>query len=184
MSWERALGTRVAFPPGGATQSPTHLYQAPDIGYVWGAVAHGLIFLHLQERRASRHVRAAHAPRTAASADSTVWSPALRTACRSRPLFRTGESKHHRLWLWVTNSSASRGPEAPFPAGELREHPPAPRPSLKAAAGRAKGTSLARSWLRPSAPYTAGEPPPPVTAASEGRTSGREGTGTEEPHPR
>lgn len=28
---------------------PTHLYQAPNIGYVWGGVTHSFILLHLQK---------------------------------------------------------------------------------------------------------------------------------------
>ena len=39
------------------SRRPTHLDQAPDVGYVRGAVAHGFILLHLQETEMFLSVR-------------------------------------------------------------------------------------------------------------------------------
>lgn len=35
-------------PPQPWGPGATHLYQAPDVGYVWGAVTNSFIFFHLQ----------------------------------------------------------------------------------------------------------------------------------------
>jgi hypothetical protein len=48
---------RLRSNPSLGAQRPTHLYQTPDIGYVWGAVTHSFILLHLQKPKTFPQVR-------------------------------------------------------------------------------------------------------------------------------
>lgn len=92
-------------------RGPTHLYQAPDVGYVRGAVAHSLILLHLQDTETPLRVR--EPVRGAASADST--EPSLPAGCRGQGCFASGGPKHEMTFKFqVINSPASRSPESPL----------------------------------------------------------------------
>lgn len=183
---------RPAHTPGGRmsgagarprAQSPTHLYQAPDIGYVWGAVAHGLILLHLQERRTSLHVRAAHGSlcRQHRPALCFAHSPSLppvaveSAAGGTRPLFQHG-AQAPGTWALGHQQLSQQRPRGPVP-----EHPP---PGPQAAAARAEGWPWPDTGSGCGSPHTAQEPPLPCDSNFGGRGQQPRETGTEEPRPR
>lgn len=104
-----AQGQAVMHCGGGPEPERTHLYQAPDVGYVWGAVAHSLILLHLQRQerpsksegagcslRRAASMTARPAPQCAESL-SFLLAPREPAAGGTRPLFQWGTPAQNDL---------------------------------------------------------------------------------------
>ena len=83
-----------------AREVATHLHQAPDVGYVRRAVAHGLILLHLQGNTAESERRVAGLHRTCSPGGRAVGSlargsQAVRQAQGQRPVSRAISGPQH-----------------------------------------------------------------------------------------
>lgn len=113
----------------GPTQEParapaTHLYQAPDVGYVWGAVTHSFIFLHLQKtetfqvRESRGFLRTADSPAHLHGLQRAYCSHRGASCRYDKATFAAWELKHKPTSVSDHEEPSRQKPRAPTFKGE------------------------------------------------------------------